>query len=72
VTARASANGHRAEPPDWSVQYQRDPSTPLFRCRCGGAWLDDEAGRAAHVAVFGHPPRQMRAPAGQPPPEAAP
>jgi hypothetical protein len=30
---------------------------PLLRCHCGAAWLDDDGGRHAHQAVFGHQPR---------------
>jgi hypothetical protein len=64
VTAR-SANGRRAEPPhapaDWAaLQYQPDPRTPLLRCRCGAAFLADEPGRQAHLAVFGHRPRASK------------
>jgi hypothetical protein len=29
---------------------------PLRRCWCGAAWLDYPDGRAAHAAVFDHPP----------------
>jgi hypothetical protein len=46
---------------DWAaVQYQPAEGTMLLRCsRCGGAWLDDEPGRQAHIAVFGHSPRLL-------------
>ena len=63
VTVRPSANGHRPElphrPADWdALGYRPAEGTPLLRCaRCGGSWLDDEPGRAAHIAVFGHSPR---------------
>ncbi len=62
MTARASANGHRAEPPhrpvDWSaVGYRPAEGTPTPRCWCGGVWIDDEAGRHAHRVVFLHEPR---------------
>jgi hypothetical protein len=44
---------------DWAAaQYEPNPGTPLLRChRCGASWLDDKPGRVAHVAVFGHSPR---------------
>ena len=62
TAVRSSANGHRAEPPhrpvDWSaVGYRPAEGTPTKRCACGGAYLDDDPSRAAHVAVFGHSPR---------------
>ena len=63
MTARAPANGHRPGPPrqavDWdALGYRPDPGTPLRACaRCGGAYLDDEPSRVAHVAVFGHSPK---------------
>ena len=63
VTARQPVNGHRASPPgrttDWAAfGYRPDPRTPLLRCRCGGAYLDDGPSRAAHRTVFGHQPRE--------------
>ena len=57
--SRQSANGHR--PPDWSVQYQ-PTGAPLLTCAragCGAKWIDDEPGRQAHIAVFGHSPRTL-------------
>ena len=63
TAARAPANGHRPGPPrpavDWdALGYRPDPATPLRGCaRCGGAYLDDEPSRVAHVAVFGHSPK---------------
>jgi hypothetical protein len=72
-----SANGHRQAPPhattDWSaVQYQPAPGTPLLRCgRCGAAWLDDDPGRQAHIAVFSHSPRTCQ-PAQPPQPTEGP
>ena len=36
--------------------------TPLLRCRCGAAWLDDDEGRRAHDVVFGHQPETREAP----------
>ncbi len=62
TVVRSSANGYRAEPPhrpaDWSaVGYRPAEGTPVKRCACGGAYLDDDPSRAAHVAVFGHSPR---------------
>lgn len=70
MTAAPSANGHRPGPPrqavDWDAgDYQRDPRTPLLACRCGARYLDDEDGRQAHIAVFGHSPRTAE-PANQP------
>jgi hypothetical protein len=59
VTARQPANGRRGahQPADWAaLAYRPDPRTPLLRCRCGAAWLDDDEGRHAHRAVFGHQP----------------
>lgn len=51
------------QPVDWAaVQYQPDPRVPLLRCRCGGAFLDDEPGRRAHDVVFGHQPVREREP----------
>ena len=57
-----SPNGHRPGPPPApadldAAQHQPGPGTPLLRCACGGYWLDDEPGRHAHRAVFGHQPR---------------
>lgn len=80
MTGRARAEGRRAEPQhaatDWSVQYQPDPSTPLLRCWCGAAFLADEPGRQAHLAVFGHRPRSTkpakRADGPQPDPQEEP
>lgn len=43
--------------------------TPTAKCRCGGAYLDHDAGHAAHHAVFGH--RPIRRPAPQPEPQPA-
>jgi hypothetical protein len=62
TAARPSANGRRADPPrapvDWTaVSYRPAEGTPLRRCSCGGAYVDDEPSRVAHVAVFGHSPR---------------
>ena len=61
MTARASANGHRPgphRPADWSALGSRPgPDPPLLRCGCGAAYHDDDPGRQAHVAVFGHSPR---------------
>jgi hypothetical protein len=58
-------------PVDWAAfQYEPAPGTPLLRChRCGANWLDDGPGRVAHVAVFGHSPRE---PAEAEPAEAEP
>ena len=70
MTARPSPNGHRPGPPcpavDWDALSDRpDPRTPLRACaRCGGAYLDDEPSRVAHVAVFDHSPKP-REPAQQ-------
>lgn len=69
MTAAASANGHRPGPPrqavDWgAADYQRDPRTPVLACcrqGCGAKYLDDDSGRVAHVAVFGHSPRPAEA-----------
>jgi hypothetical protein len=62
TAVRSSANGYRAEPPrapvDWAaVSYRPAEGTPVRRCSCGAAYVDDEPSRAAHVAVFGHSPR---------------
>ncbi len=64
MTARQPANGHRPGPPrqavNWAAQYQPGPNAPLRTCArpgCGGAYLDDEPSRVAHVAVFGHSPK---------------
>jgi hypothetical protein len=62
TVVRSSANGRRADPPrapvDWSaVSYRPAEGTPLRRCACGGAYVDDDPSRVAHVAVFGHSPR---------------
>ena len=72
MTARPASNGHRPGPPrpatDWdALGYRPDPRTPLRTCTrpgCGGAYLDDEPSRVAHVAVFGHSPKP-REPARQ-------
>jgi hypothetical protein len=82
VTGRAArAKGSRAEPQhaatDWSaVQYQPAEGTPLLRCWCGAAFLADEPGRRAHLAVFGHRPRSSkpakRADGPQPDPQEEP
>jgi len=57
--SRQAANGHRpARPADWTaLQYQPAEGTPLRRCGCGAAYVDDEPSRQAHVAVFSHSPR---------------
>jgi hypothetical protein len=56
-------------PADWAaLGYRPAENTPLRRCDalgCGAAYLDDDAGWAAHVAVFGHSPRPPE-PATQP------
>ena len=63
MTARASANGHRAGPPhrpvDWlALGYRPAEGTPSRTCtRCGARYLDDEPCRAAHITVFGHSPK---------------
>lgn len=59
VTGRQGANGHRPpRPANWkALQYEPAEGTPLLRCGCGAAYLDDEPGRRAHVAVFAHSPR---------------
>jgi hypothetical protein len=45
-------------PVDWSaLQYQPAEGTPLRRCACGAAFVDDEPSRVAHIQVFGHSPR---------------
>jgi hypothetical protein len=67
---RQSANGRtRSARADWAaLQYQPNPAVPLLACSrrgCGAKYLDDEPGRVAHVAVFGHSPRE---PEPQPPP----
>jgi len=73
VTARAPANGHRAEPPhrpaDWdALGYRPDPATPVRGCtRCGARYLDDEPSRTAHITVFGHSPKPAEP--AQPPKE---
>ena len=47
------------QPVDWSAyQYQPDPATPLRRCTCGAAYLDDAPSRNAHLVVFGHRPHR--------------
>ncbi len=56
---RQSANG-QAPPPAPAG------GVPLLRCHCGAAWLDDDGGRHAHQAVFGHQPR-TREPETMPP-----
>jgi hypothetical protein len=62
MTARASANCHRPDPPhattDWTrLQYQ-PTGAPLLTCaRCGAKWIDDDPGRQAHITVFGHSPK---------------
>jgi hypothetical protein len=59
--SRQSANGRAPAPPrpaDWkALQYEPAEGTSLLRCACGAAYLDDEPGRRAHVAVFAHSPR---------------
>jgi hypothetical protein len=55
-------SGHRPGPPhrpvNWSaLGYSPGPNTPLLACRCGGKYLNDEPGWAAHLTVFGHSPR---------------
>ena len=57
--SRAESNGHRPGPPvDWSDRQYTPSGAPVRRCgRCGGAYVDDEPSRAAHVPVFGHSPR---------------
>ncbi len=60
MTARQPANGHRpGPPPDWSAQYQPTGARLLAcdRHGCDAKYLDDDPGRRAHVAVFGHSPR---------------
>jgi hypothetical protein len=38
--------------------YQRGPDTALLVCaECGANYLNDQPGRAAHKAVFGHQPK---------------
>jgi hypothetical protein len=63
TAARSSANGHRPEPPhrpvNWAAHYQ-PTGAPLRTCAragCGAKWIDDEPGRQAHIAVFGHSPK---------------
>jgi hypothetical protein len=55
---RQSASRHRPRPASGWAALQHQPSGPLLRCRCGAAWTDDDGGRHAHQAVFGHQPRQ--------------
>lgn len=68
TASRQSANGQAPPadrttsepPPDWAVHYQ-PTSAPLLACSrhgCGAKYLDDDGGRHAHQAVFGHQPRQ--------------
>jgi hypothetical protein len=63
MAARQLANGHRPGPPRQAVNwdalgYRPAEGTPLLRCcRCGAAYLNDDPGRVAHVAVFGHSPK---------------
>lgn len=65
MTARVLANGHRPGPPrhavDWdALGYRPAEGTPLRACDrhgCGAKYLDDDPGRQAHIAVFGHSPR---------------
>jgi hypothetical protein len=59
------------QPTDWAALQYRPSSAPLLRCArngCGAMFHDDEPGRRAHIAVFGHSPRD-REPA-RPAPEA--
>ena len=40
--------------------YQPAPGTALLTCAltgCGASYLDDQPGRDAHLAVFGHRPQ---------------
>jgi hypothetical protein len=65
---RQSANGHRPARPgpaaDWTRLQYRPTGAPLLTCAragCGAKWIDDEPGRLAHIAVFGHSPRTLEA-----------
>jgi hypothetical protein len=72
VSARQPANGR--SPPTAPAEHAPTapgPSTALRRCACGAVWLDDEPGRHAHRAVFGHQPRP-REPAETPQQEKSP
>jgi hypothetical protein len=60
--SRQAANG-QAPPSAPADRHQPGPGPPLLRSACGGYWLDDEPGRDAHHAVFGHQPRTREAPA---------
>jgi hypothetical protein len=45
---------------DWAAFNYLPSGAPLLRCArrgCGAAYTDDEPGRQAHIAVFGHSPR---------------
>jgi hypothetical protein len=57
VSARQPANGR--SPPTAPAEHAPTAPGPaaLLRCACGGYWTDDEPGRHAHRAVFGHQPR---------------
>ena len=58
--SRAESNGRRQAslPTDWAALQYTPSGAPVRRCtRCGGAYVDDEPSRAAHVPVFGHSPR---------------
>ena len=60
---RAESNGRRQAPlpTDWADRQYTPSGAPVRRCgRCGGAYVDDEPSRAAHVPVFGHSPRTAR------------
>jgi hypothetical protein len=73
---RPSASGHRPDPPaattDWSAVQYRPSSASLLRCDrrgCGAMFHDDEPGRQAHIAVFGHSPaKPPQEPTGGEPP----
>jgi hypothetical protein len=64
--SRPSANGQAPpRPADWAAaSYQPASGTPLRHCGahgCGAAYLDDDPGRQAHIAVFAHSPRPRQA-----------
>jgi hypothetical protein len=73
--SRQSASGHRPARPgataDWSAAQYQPSSAPLLTCtrpRCGAKYTDDDPGRAAHITVFGHSPRQPAQPTEGPTP----
>ncbi len=56
---------------DWDqFGYKPSPNTPLLRCWCGAAWLDDDEGRHAHRVVFSHQPKPAEP--SSPPKETSP